>query len=165
MKAMIQHAKSMAVIMAAMCLLSGCCTIFSKSKYPLMVNSDPDGAQLTITDKKGVEVYNGNTPASLELKAGGGFFSGAKYSLRFSSPGYADYSVTVSSKLKGLYFANLFVGWLGLIVDPATGAMWKLDKKYVNVILAPYQSDSQRLEIYDINKIPEEWKSHLVSID
>jgi hypothetical protein len=132
-----------------------------------MVNSDPDGAQLTITDKKGVEVYNGNTPASLELKSSSGFFSGAKYTLRFSSPGYADYSVAVSSKLKGLYFANLFIGGaLGmLIIDPATGAMWKLDKKYVNVILTPFQSDSQRLDIYDINKIPEEWKSHLVAID
>jgi hypothetical protein len=131
-----------------------------------MVNSDPDGAQFSITDKKGREVYNGNTPASLQLKSSSGFFAGARYFMKFSSPGYADYSVTVSSKLKGWYFGNLMIGgWLGLIIDPITGAMWKLDKKYVNVVLTPLQSDLRELKIYDINKIPEEWKSHLVSLD
>ena len=131
-----------------------------------MVNSDPDGAQLTITDKKGREVYSSSTPASLELKSSSGFFAGAKYFLRFSSPGYADYTVTVSSKLKGWYFGNLLIGgFLGmLIIDPATGAMWKLDKEYVSVVLTPLQSDLQEMKIYDINKIPEEWKSHLVSV-
>lgn len=158
--------KSIATLVAAMCLLSGCCTLLTKSKYPLMVNSDPDGAQLTITDKKGREVYSSSTPASLELKSSSGFFAGAKYFLRFSSPGYADYTVTVSSKLKGWYFGNLLIGgFLGmLIIDPATGAMWKLDKEYVSVVLTPLQSDLQEMKIYDINKIPEEWKSHLVSV-
>jgi hypothetical protein len=166
MKTKIQQVKYMAVLMVAMCLLSGCCTILTKSKYSLMVDSNPDGAQLTITDKKGREVYNGNTPASPELKASSGFFSGARYLLRFSYPGHADYTVTVSSKLKGWYFGNLFIGgWLGLILDPATGAMWKLDRKYVNVVLTPLESDSQELKIYNINEIPEEWKSHLVAVN
>jgi len=148
---------------------SSCATIFTKTKYPLLVNSNPDGATLVVTDKKGNDIYSGTTPASLVLKSSSGFFSGAEYHVRISLPGYNDKIVTVSSKIEGWYFGNLLLGGvLGmLIIDPASGAMWKLDTKQINVDLIPYSQTNNgfNLKIMDINDIPKEWKDHLVSIN
>ena len=149
-------------------LFSSCATIFTKTKYQLMVNSNPDGATLVITDKKGNDVYVGTTPASLMLKSSSGFFSGAEYRVRISHPGYNDKIVTVSSKIEGWYFGNLlFGGLLGiLIIDPATGAMWRLDTSQIFADLAPSQANNTlELKIMDINDIPDKWKNHLVSVD
>lgn len=149
-------------------LFSGCASIFTKTKYPLMVNSEPDGAVLVITDKKGREVYTGNTPATLSLKSSQGFFSKAEYQVRISYPGYNDKVVTVSSKIEGWYFGNLLLGGiLGmLIIDPATGAMWKLDTKHINVSLIPaFQSNEPSLRIMDRKDVPQEWEKYLVAID
>jgi hypothetical protein len=96
----------------------------SKSSYPLSINSTPSGAKLSITDKAGKEIYLGNTPATVKLKAGAGFFSRAEYQVRFSNPGYNDKTVPVIFDLDGWYFGNILLGGLigMLIVDPATGA-------------------------------------------
>jgi len=164
----IKHAvKCSMMVLISIFLFSSCATIFTKTKYPLMVNSNPDGATLTITDKKGNDVYAGTTPASVVLKSSSGFFSGAEYHVKISLPGYNDKVVTVSSKIEGWYFGNLLLGGvLGmLIIDPATGAMWKLDTKEINVDLIPSQSNNtMELKIMDINDIPKEWKDHLVAI-
>ncbi|MCR6720051.1 MAG: PEGA domain-containing protein [Chitinophagaceae bacterium] len=56
-------------------MLSGCATIFGKSSYPVSINSNPTGASVSITDKKSKEVYKGQTPATVTLKSGAGFFS------------------------------------------------------------------------------------------
>ena len=150
-------------------LFSSCATIFTKTKYSLMVNSNPDGANLVVTDKKGNEIYSGTTPTSLMLKSSSGFFSGAEYHFRISMSGYADKVVTVSSKIEGWYWGNLLLGGvLGmLIIDPATGAMWKLDAKQVYVDLIPSSQSNNNLElkIMDIRDIPNEWRDHLVSLN
>jgi len=157
-----------ALALGTLVMLSSCASIFTKGKYPLMINSEPDGASVTITNKKGVEIFSGQTPATLDLKSSNGFFSGAKYQVKISHPGYEDKIIPISSKVKGWYFANILLGGvIGMvIVDPATGHMWKLDTKYINAVLTPRtQADCPRLQIFDINQIPEEWKTHLVSLD
>ena len=49
-----------------------------------------------------------------------------------------------------------------LIIDPATGAMWKIDERVLNVDLVP--NNQQVLNIIDIKDLPEEYKDHLVKI-
>lgn len=56
-------------------ILSGCASIVSKSNWPLSVNTSPNGAKVEITDKKGITVYSGNTPATISLRSGSGFFA------------------------------------------------------------------------------------------
>ena len=74
----IKHAVKCSIMaLISIFLFSSCASIVTKTKYPLLVNSNPDGATLVITNKKGNEVYTGSTPASLVLKSGNGFFSGA----------------------------------------------------------------------------------------
>ncbi|MEP6879751.1 MAG: hypothetical protein ABI865_12980, partial [Nitrosospira sp.] len=52
--------------------------------------------------------------------------------------GFAEQTVIVDTKVNGWYIGGnlLFGGILGwLIIDPATGAMWKLDTNEINVTL------------------------------
>lgn len=158
------------LILTAFILIAfSCASIVSKSKYPLTVKSNPNGANLTVTDKKGVEVYKGQTPATLVLKAGAGFFSMAKYQLKFEKDGYETKTIPVDMSFDGWYIGNLlFGGLLGmLIIDPATGAMWRLDISNLDVSLNAMTALNQNrtLNIYDINTIPEEWKDKLIPIE
>jgi len=147
-----------AIMMASVFLFSSCASIVSKSTYPLSINSSPSNAKVSITDKKGKEIYLGNTPANVKLKAGAGFFSRAEYQVKFSSPGYDDKIVPITFKLDGWYFGNiLFGGLLGmLIIDPATGAMWKIETEFLNETLSKSTSSiDPEMKIMNINEIPE----------
>lgn len=148
-------------------LFSSCATIFGKSNYPISINSNPNNAKISITDKKGKEVYLGNTPATVTLKSGAGFFSKAEYQVKISSSGFDDKIVPINFKLNGWYFGNLLIGGvLGmLIIDPATGAMWKVDSNFVNETLSKSTTAYvPELRFMDINQISAETKSHLIEI-
>jgi len=157
------------VLTGVILLLSSFASIVSKSSYPISINSTPSEAKISITDKKGIEIYSGNTPATLKLKAGSGFFGKAQYQVKFKKNGYDSKTVPVHFKLDGWYFGNiLFGGVIGmLIVDPATGAMYKLDTEFLNETLTKSVAniDKEELKIYSINGIPVEWNNHLVLIE
>ena len=162
------YLKMTAIMMASVFLFSSCASIVSKSTYPLSINSSPSNAKVSITDKKGKEIYLGNTPATVKLKAGAGFFSKAEYQVKFSSPGYDDKIVPINFKLDGWYFGNLLLGGvLGmLIIDPATGAMWKIETEFLNETLSKSTASiAPEMKIMNINEIPENWKNHLVRVN
>ncbi|MEQ8478718.1 hypothetical protein [Fulvivirga sp.] len=147
-------------------IFSSCASIVSKSSYPIVINSKPASAKLKITDGKGRSVFEGTTPATLSLKSGQGYFKRASYQVHFSLDGYDDRVVPLNCKIDGWYFGNLiFGGALGLlIVDPATGAMYKLETDIIVETLSKSTAsiDEKELRILDVNSIPQEWKSHLV---
>lgn len=118
-------------------LISGCATIFGRSSYPVSINTYPQGATVSITNKKNKEVYKGKTPTTVRLKSHAGYFTRAEYQVKLSSPGYDEQIIPVYYKLNGWYFGNLLHGGLigMLIIDPATGAMWKLDTPPINITL------------------------------
>lgn len=145
---------------AAVLLNSGCATIFGHSNYQVSVNSNPPGSTITITDKKGVEVYKGTTPATVTLKSSAGYFAKGEYQIKFQMAGYDEKVVTVNSRLNGWYFGNLFIGGVVgmLIIDPASGAMYKIDQTEVNEKLqqtAQHAQASTELQIIDINSLPK----------
>ena len=155
------------ILMTVVFLFSSCATIVSKSTYPLSINCNPN-ATISITDKNGREIFLGNTPATVRLKAGAGFFSKAEYQVRFSSSGYDTKIVPVTFKLDGWYFGNiLFGGVIGmLIVDPATGAMWKIETEFLNETLSKsIASTVPEMQILNINDIPKDWEPHLVKLN
>lgn len=160
--------KTASVFFATILILTSCASIVSKSTYPLTINSTPNNASISITDSKGQEIFLGNTPAVVKLKAGSGFFSRAEYQVRFSSPGYEDRVVPVLFKLDGWYFGNIILGGVigMLIVDPATGAMWKLETEFMNETLNTNTASlNAEMKILNINQIPENWKEHLVVLE
>jgi len=150
-------------------IFSSCASIVSKSSYPISINSTPSEANISITNKKGIEIFSGNTPATLKLNSGSGFFGKAQYQVTFSKNGYDSKTVPVDFKLDGWYFGNLLVGGVigMLIVDPATGAMYKLDTEFLNENLSAstVSVEKEELIIYGINEIPSEWVKHLVALD
>lgn len=87
--------------MVSSVVLIGCATLFGKSSYPVSVNSNPSGATISITDKKGKEVYRGASPATVSLKSGAGFFSRAEYQVKISAKGFAEQIVPLNFKLNG----------------------------------------------------------------
>jgi len=145
-------------------LFSGCASILTKTTYPVAISSSPEGANVTIIGKKGHTVYEGVTPAIVKLKSSSGYFSGENYLLKFEKEGYQSVSRQVGSKVEGWYWGNiLFGGLIGLvIVDPATGAMYKLDTEAVDVSLVKVETNTASQ--VNINSIPEDWKKHLVLI-
>jgi hypothetical protein len=150
-------------------LFSSCATIFGHSSYPVSINSNPAGATVSITDKKGKEVYKGASPATVTLKSSAGFFSKAEYQVKISATGYAEQIIPVNYKLNGWYFGNiLFGGVIGmLIIDPATGAMWKLDTPPISVTLSKSNASTETptLKIVDIASIPQSMKEKLVRVN
>jgi hypothetical protein len=149
-------------------LFSNCASIVSKATYPVVISSNPPGADVRIINKYGMEIYRGTTPTSVPLKSSAGFFSYAEYRITFSKAGYTDKTVFIRAEIDGWYFGNiLFGGLIGLlIVDPATGAMWTIGTEYVNETLDEAKTSSDReLKIMNLTDIPAGLKPHLVRID
>jgi hypothetical protein len=161
--------KKLFLFATAVLLLTACATIVTKSTYPLTISSTPDEAAFSVTDKYGQELYNGTTPETVYLKAGAGFFERAHYKVKFSEPGYKDKTFPVYFKLDGWYFGNLFLpigGWLGMIViDPVTGAMWKIESRFLHATLDKDRTSDAQLQIIHINDLPDNLKKHLVKLN
>jgi hypothetical protein len=147
---------------------SSCASIVSKSKYDVRLSSSPDDATVQVFDRDGREIFNGKTPTQVVLKCGSGYFRKATYTVKYTKPGFLSKEVIINADINGWYFGNLvFGGLIGfLIVDPATGAMYKLDRTELNETLATDNktsaNDVRSLEIVDINKIPEALKQRLI---
>ena len=63
---------------------------------------------------------------------------------------------------------TIFGGLIGmLIVDPATGAMWKIEESYINESLVPSQNAMAmpELKVIDINDVSVKLKEHLVKLN
>lgn len=146
-----------------------CATIVSKSSYPVSIATEPRGAQIIISDKKGKEIFKGNSPAVVKLKAGAGYFSRAEYQVNVSAPGYQEKILPITFKLNGWYFGNLLLGGLigMLIIDPASGAMWKIDNGMDDIQVSLVNSTtslSPSLKIIELADVPENLKLKMVRI-
>lgn len=159
------------VTAALFIVLSSCATLFSKARYPVTIDSYPRDARVTITDRRGELIFKGGTPALVRLKPGSGYFKRAIYEITISKKGYATKTIEIRATLNGWYFGNIFFfSYLGLlIVDPATGAMYRINQLDVNETLeedktASANQQAPQLKIYGINEIPEAWRNKLVAI-
>lgn len=156
------------VLLVSLYILPGCATIVSRTNNKLLIRTDPQGANVIVTDRRGREVFSGKSPTSITVKTGAGYFTPAKYKVKLSMPGYEEKTVTINYTINGWYFGNIFLGGaLGmLIVDPATGAMWKVKDPVVDEQLKslPGTSSTGMLKIMNIADISESQKKDLVSI-
>lgn len=150
---------------------TGCASIVSKSDYPVSISSQPTGAKFIITDKSGSVVFSGETPTTTILSASAGFWQGAEYIVKFEKDGYISREVQIKRGIDGWYIGGnlLFGGLIGwLIVDPATGSMWTLEKNvYAN--LAPETSSldnsASSLKLASLSDLPHPLRDHLVPIN
>jgi hypothetical protein len=148
--------------------LAGCASIVSKSSWPFSVDTSPSGAKVVITNKSGQEIFSGRTPAAMKLASGAGFFSKEAYVVTLSMDNFETKKINIDCKLNGWYIGNIAVGGIigFLIVDPATGAMYKLENDGIFETLTPTDetTTTNTLKVLDIRQIPNEWKQHLVKV-
>lgn len=161
------------ILLAGTLLSSGCASIVSHTRWPLAVSSVPVGATISISSRDGKEVYSGTTPAAVVLRSGASFFKRETYTLKFTKPGFDTKTTTLTPSVNGWYFGNLvFGGLIGmLIIDPATGAMYRIDEKEVQVALTQTtgmitwpEADPNGLRVMSIEEVPAALRSSLVPL-
>jgi len=138
---MLRKSLKMLAIPACLFYLSGCASIVSGGPKTMPIMSQPDDATVEILDiqKENVVIMKAKTPYTAVLERSAGYFQPAKYKIRVAKEGYLPYETQIDASLNGWYFGNaIFGSLLGiLIIDPATGAMWKIYEDNVNVKLYP----------------------------
>ncbi len=156
------------LLLVAAVVLAGCASIVSKSEYPVAITSNPIGADFVVKRRTGIPIASGVTPATIILPASDGYFQPAKYSIEFRRKGVLQ-SVPLTAKINGWYFGNLVFGGViigMLIVDPATGAMWRLN----DTAMATFQQTAdvrpaqRSLQIVDIDSLPMKYRGQLVAL-
>ena len=155
-------------VVSSVCLFSvGCASIVSSPNRPVAITSEPMGATFVVKKDNGIAVSSGVTPSTITLSSSGGYFRPAKYLIEFTKDGYKQ-TVPLSGTLNGWYIGNfLFGGLIGLlIVDPATGAMWRLDDTVMANFNHAKLSEAKKcgLTICSINDIPLNLRSRLKPI-
>jgi len=155
-------------VIGGTCLgMTACCSIVSKSSYPVTISSNPPGALFTLKKANGMAMSTGVTPATITLNSSEGYFQPAKYMVEFSRKGVTQ-SVPLNASINGWYFGNLlFGGLIGmLIVDPATGAMWRLDDNVIATFNQTAElSHHHGLHIVTIDQVPLKMRKHLVALN
>lgn len=139
MNVRIMHVGRITAGLLSVLVFAGCATIVGQSgPETLNIRSNPDQAAVSITDETGTKIFEGRTPTMLSLEKKKGYFVGKKYSVTLAKEGFSNYLTSVDTRVNGWYIGgNLvfggLVGWL--LVDPATGAMWTLEKNEINATL------------------------------
>jgi hypothetical protein len=159
----------LSLTLAATLFMSSCASIVSKSRYPVAISSVPPGAKVVITNRAGKEVFSGVAPSAVTLKSGARYFNREIYKITFSKEGFEDKVLTLESDVNGWYFGNLiFGGVIGfLIVDPLTGAMYRITEKEMQGVLLPAgqgfnPTDTHELRIMSLNEVPASLRDKMI---
>ena len=78
-------------------------------------------------------------------KVSSGYFKKAVYEITMDKTGYDKQTILLEGQVTGWYLGGnvLFGGLIGwFIVDPASGAMWRLEPSYVSATLSPNKTAS-----------------------
>jgi len=165
--------KGIIVVIVLCSFLTGCASIVGQSVFPVTVNSNPSGANITVTDEYGKLMFNGITPTTITLAAGESYMHAKAYTIKYSKPGYTDQVSVVKADIDGWFFGNiLFGGLIGmLIVDPITGKMWKLPNQTFGNLSsttpekASLNNKNRTLQIASLDQVPQEMRKNLISLN
>lgn len=113
-------------------VLSACATIMRDNSQTIPITSSTDNVDIRIADKSGKVIFEGQTPASVNLKtAASGYFDPQEYTIIASKDGFKNQTTIIDWHVSAWYWAgNLILGGLigYLIIDPITGDMYYLDE-------------------------------------
>jgi hypothetical protein len=126
-------------------LITGCATILHGTDQEVYVDSSPKSAKVEIKTSGGVSVFNGLTPARVELDRD------RSYDVFVNLEGYQQSVVHISREFDALYLGNIICGGIiGLIIDAANGAMYKLEPESINVTLVTASLDGYSKKTYAV---------------
>ncbi|HIC09905.1 MAG TPA: hypothetical protein EYO61_00920 [Campylobacterales bacterium] len=160
-------------IVGSSILFQGCATIMGNDTQLIGIKSNPNQANITITDEKGSIVFSGLTPTTVTLaKSDGTYFGGKVYQVQISKPGFETQNIKIEASANGWYiFGNLvFGGLLGwLIIDPLSGKMYNLSPEDIGTTLnkssVSESSGVMQLHIVLLENLEDRYKSKLVAIN
>jgi hypothetical protein len=133
-------------------ILSDCATIIHGTKQDIAFSSNPTGADVLING-----VNKGRTPVTINLKRK------EECNVKILLPGYLPYEINIIRKVDGWIAGNIiFGGLIGLIIDAADGAMYKLSPEQVNAELkkgdGTYLQQGDNIYIGVVMKIDPSWE-------
>lgn len=166
-------------LLSSVVMATGCATIAGDTQYPVNISSTPSGASFEIRNQVGQLITNGKTPAQVVLKSSAGYFKGERYQITFKTAdtyqGKGKKRIKVAGVTKtivleaivdeGLYIGgNILLGGLPgwLVIDPLSGAMWKLPES----VHADLTNGAETgLKIISIDTLTAEQRSKLEPIN
>ncbi len=117
---------TIALFASSLFLLTSCATIISGSKQKVSFTSTPAEASVFIN-----EVEIGKTPIEKKLERK------KEYDVKIVLDGYKPFETKITKKFNAWYLGNILIGGvIGFIVDPATGAMFRLTPTQINAEMA-----------------------------
>ncbi|OYP37900.1 hypothetical protein [Rhodopirellula sp. MGV] len=120
----------LAVCLYLLSCCSGCATLLSERRYPVTIDNPPGPTYFSVVDHKQNVIHQGVTPQQVTLDAKRFPFIPAKYGVVFAGAGNTSQTREIKAKPDPWIVGNLLVGGVpGVIVDGASGAMYKLPKK------------------------------------
>jgi len=159
------------IVLVLILLLSSCATIIHGGDQDITINTSPSGAKVKIINlNDNTEVGSYVSPCIVNLDRGYDFFEKGLYSVEIEKAGYSKKIIRIKGGVDGWYAAgNFFLGGLlgWLLIDPATGAMWKLKPDMIFITL-PEASAIKEMGfnngnfILDRNKLTDEQFKALV---
>ena len=106
--------------------LSGCATLLSDSSYPVTIDNKGGPTYFNVYDRKNQVVQSGVTPQQVTLKSKAFPFWPAHYKVAFASQEWVQ-EQDLKADFDWWTTGNIVLGGApGLVVDGASGAMWKL---------------------------------------
>lgn len=134
------------VFMLTVLLISGCAYLAGGGdNQDVVVTSSPEGASVIITTTGGVPMFEGITPATVNLKRK------YKYNVTVNMAGYKENTLLIDQTLNMYVVGNLLCGGIpGMVVDGLTGAMWVLEPEQIVVTLELAALDGGSEELYAV---------------
>jgi hypothetical protein len=157
---------AVATAAAASVLLSSCASIVSRASRDVSIQSNPSGLSFAVINASGETIHTGTTPQVVSLSARGGYFKPAKYTVQVKKSGKVVGTHQVTAGINGWYFGNILIGGLVgmLIVDPLTGAMYRLPGEITVDTNATASSSERSLTIASIETLTPEQRASLVRL-
>lgn len=147
-------------------LLSSCASIVSRPSRDVSIQSNPSGLSFAVINAEGETIHSGTTPQVVNLTARGGYFKPAKYTVQVKRANKVIGSHQVTAGINGWYFGNLLIGGLVgmLIVDPLTGAMYRMPESITVDTTATAATDPMSLNIASIDTLTPDQRKQLVRL-
>ena len=118
------------LISICVALLPGCATILSEKKYPVTFDNTGGPTFFAVHDRKNRVIHEGVTPQQVTLDAKAFPFWRAKYDVTFAGQNNSSQRQELKARVDPWIAGNILVGGVpGVLVDGATGAMWKLPER------------------------------------
>ncbi len=115
---------------------SGCASIVSGKTSSVDIRSNPEGAAVFIN-----EMEMGSTPMIIDLKRK------QRHTIKVVKDGYTEEIRTTRKGFNWWFVGNvIFGGIVGIIVDFATGAVYKVEPEKINISLTPTSPDQIKVK-------------------